>query len=454
MLWEPFVRGAIVYIEATHTFDMFEQFFDSFRGTQNPFIFGEDLSMANPTVRRPSPDTNQLTHGSLVSLLPNYEDIVIPEQSECPPTLWDLYTEITLPYNNAGGSRLLPLRALSVEASAGSWDYRHGTCGPLSMFSSPSGTSPNPTRGIQSEYAGEDPDVEGEPNPWYGLSCSAPAPGLPQPSSQGTRVGSCRCSDSNPPIPSSSSTPDNTPNSPSSDFSDLPFIPRALYAYGVKRDAKAKKAIGISTNDRRPCPLCSDNFHKSRSASSSKENDWWRHLQQVHLKNDTISYIAKNQRIDIVALLFFATLRVRFEERHDEQWLEPTREEHDEITAFYSMYGEDRTAGPIISTIEEGKGSYPRLMARLESFIPSWCGHFICPSCEAPIGRDRAKDRHPPGHCNGRGGALPPPEFTPWPLHPMAPDEQTAKRPRPSPNPDGDDCTPRRKKPCKRNRGN
>ncbi|KAF8336980.1 uncharacterized protein EI90DRAFT_3044415 [Cantharellus anzutake] len=398
---------------------MFGQFFDFFRGTENPFIFGEDLSMANPP---PSPDT---THSLL---FPKYEDIIIPEHSEYPPTLWDFYSDIM--YANYQMHYIFS--AMSMEQNQGS------------------------SSGLvqRTEYL-EDHDAEGEPDPWYEPSCSVPAPIPLSQGTQGTPVTSYGRPDANPPIPSSSSTPpDNTLNGPSPDFSDLPSIPRALYAYGVKRDAKSKKAMGISSNDRRPCPLCSDDFHKSRSTSSSKENDWWRHLQQAHLKNDAISYIAEGHCIDIIALLFFTTLRVRFEEHHDERWFEPTREEHSEIRAFYSVYGEDRTDGPIISTIEEGKEHYPRLMARLESFAPSWWGHFICPSCDAPIGRDRAKDRHPPGHCNGSGEALPPPEFTPWPLHPMALDGQTAKRPHPSPTLDGDDYAPRRKKPCKRKRGN
>ncbi|KAF8337011.1 uncharacterized protein EI90DRAFT_3044532 [Cantharellus anzutake] len=401
---------------------MFEQFFDFFRGAEDTFVFGEDLGMANSTIPPPLPDT---THGLL---FPKYEDIIIPEQSEYPPTLWDFYSNTILP------------DALYLFSGAMSMEQNEGSSSGL-------------VQNTQPEYL-EDRDAEGEPDPWYELSCSVPAP---IPLSQGTQktpVTSYERSDASLPIPSSSSTPpDNMLNGPSPTFSDLPSIPRALYAYGVKRDARSKKVMGISSNERRPCPLCSDDFHKSRSTSSSKENDWWRHLQQVHLKNDVISYIAKGHHIDIIALLFFTTLRFRFEEHHDERWFEPTREEYSEIRAFHSVYGEDRTNGPIIFTIEGGEVRYPRLMARLESFAPSWWGHFICPSCDTPIGRDRAKDRHPPGHCNGRGEALPPPEFTPWPLHPIAIDGQTAKRPHASPTLDSDDYAPPRKKPCKRKRG-
>ncbi|KAF8337002.1 uncharacterized protein EI90DRAFT_3152406 [Cantharellus anzutake] len=168
---------------------------------------GQDLSMANPTVP-PSPDTYEskfiarkrwpaesildTTHGLPMFLLPKYEDIIIPEQSEYPPILWDFYTNITRPdalYDNVGDSHVFSSRAMLMEQNESS--------------------SPSPMQSIQPEYL-EDCDTEGEPDPWYASFQFV-----------------------NP--------PDNRLNGPSADFSDLPSIPRALYAYGVKRDTRLRE---------------------------------------------------------------------------------------------------------------------------------------------------------------------------------------------------------------------
>lgn len=166
----------------------------------------------------------------------------------------------------------------------------------------------------------------------------------------------------------------------------------------------------------RPSRTAPRSRSRSRSTSRStspkpgpRPGDRLRHLQNVHVKSESLAQIA-NKRMAHTSLLHLTAFRLR----HDKE-SPATATELEELEDFLAEYGDDAfpVTPSLILTRDSVSEKYGALWERCTShYCPSWVQYFKCRDCNGFLGRDatsrRSSDntwagstrpRHPPHDC-------------------------------------------------------